>query len=695
MAIIPLEKIHIIVHKSIKEKFLRNLQKEGIVHITELKETQASTPEDLNMVNNALSQLAGYKKRGVLEMFLTIKKPVDFASFENANKEYDSQRIAGEIQHIRQTMENNRSSLKKLHDDIELLEPWIPLDVSFEELHSLQRAAAIAVSIPNRDLLDDIINKMEDIPYSVQEINELGSTVFVIFFVSTEHVDTLRSRLVEAECTLVEFHELVGKPAEIIEQHREEIRRLEQSSAELKEQESALAREIAKLELVSDYIANQHNKKRVAESLPETSCTVNIIGWVQKKHFKRLEELIQDAEFAVCEKIEPEPGEKPPVALQNPGWTRPYEMLIKLYSMPDVKEYDPTPFLAVFFPIMFGLCITDVLYGIILILFSIYLLKKVTGDRSLMWILLGGGICTIFAGAMVGSWAGNLFELIGLKPLVQLRLTFMLFDPLVSPLAFIGLALGLGFIHMILGIVIEIVDSVKNQAYEQAIFANLSWLVLLPGILLYFIVFNNSLIGKTILEILIWLSIVGIITGSYTEIKAKPVDHLVWAVIILLGWVALTEFVGTIFKFAYTIKIPVYAYLLAIPLLIFEITRFKHSKAMLGKIAWGFYNLYGFSTYLSVILSYVRLMALGLVTGVIGMAINTIAWMILEIPVIGIVFTVLILIGGHLFNIAVNVLGGFIHTMRLQYIEFFGRFYAGGSKPFRPFGFETKYVNLE
>jgi vacuolar-type H+-ATPase subunit I/STV1 len=313
-----------------------------------------------------------------------------------------------------------------------------------------------------------------------------------------------------------------------------------------------------------------------------------------------------------------------------------------------------------------------------------------------MWILFGGGICTVLAGAMVGGWASDLFVKLGWQPLIELRNTFMLFDPLSSPLLFIGIALGLGFIHMLIGIMIEVVDCFRNGQPGQAVFANLTWFILLPGILLYFIVFSNSVVGRAILEIVIWSCIMGIIVASSPEGKAKPVDQLVWAIILLLVWVPLTQpLLHIIFKIQYQIQLPGFLYYALIPLVLYELLRFKQSKGVLGKIAWGFYNLYGISSYLSVILSYVRLMALGLVTGVIGMAINTIAWMLVEIPVIGIIFTVLVLIGGHLFNIAVNVLGGFIHTMRLQYIEFFGRFYAGGSKPFKPFSLDTKYVHIE
>jgi vacuolar-type H+-ATPase subunit I/STV1 len=235
----------------------------------------------------------------------------------------------------------------------------------------------------------------------------------------------------------------------------------------------------------------------------------------------------------------------------------------------------------------------------------------------------------------------------------------------------------------------------KNKEYAQAIFANLTWFIFIPSLILYFTVFKSSIVAKMVFEVVLWLCIVGIIVGSHHEVKANPLDQLVWAPIILLLWYALTSIVLSIVGFRYVISMPKYVFLFLIPLIALEIVRIKEMKKVAGKMAWGLYNLYGISSYLGVVLSYVRLMALGMVTGVIAMAINRIAWMIKGIPVVGIVLVVLILIPSHIFNIVINALGGFIHTMRLQYIEFFGRFYAGGSKPFKPFGFETKYVEIE
>ncbi|MCK4673744.1 hypothetical protein KAT67_07160 [candidate division WOR-3 bacterium] len=696
MAVLSVEKIHIVVHKSIKDNFLQNLQKEGLVHITELKESTPRSSEKLTRIYDALNQLSGYKKRGLLETFIKIKKPINFEQFEDSVKSFDYAKTVTGLEEIKREKEQNEILLRALIDDIALLSPWTLLNYDISQLKSFKQTEAIPCIIPSNEIGEGLMEKIADIPYSFEIINTVGSVSYYIFFVKQEQSSQLRSRLIENECEIVDFKDLSGKPAKTIAILKQRVEQTKNRIGKLQEKEIELSEELSKLEVTCDHITNQDKKEEIAGTLPETTRTTNVIGWIKKRNLKRLDVLVKKAGLAVYDKIEPEPDEKPPIALTNPKWSRPYETLIKLYSMPDPKEFDPTPFVAIFFPLFFALCITDAIYGIFLIFFSMYLLKKVAGDRSLIWIILAGGILTIFTGAMVGGWAGDLFELIGFEPLAQFRRSLILFDPLTNPMIFIGIALGLGFIHMMLGIGIEVVDSMKNKEYGQAIFANLTWFIFLPSIILYFTIFKSSIPGKMILEILMWLCITGIIVASHPEGKPKLLDQGIWTVIVFLLWVGLTKLIlGGLFNIHYQIQIPKEVYYFIIPLLIFEFTRLNEAKKVLGKLAWGLYNFYGISGYLGVVLSYVRLMALGMVTGVIAIAINKIAWMMIGIPVIGIILAILILIPGHLFNIAINALGGFIHTMRLHYIEFFGRFYAGGSKPFKPFGFETKYVEIE
>lgn len=112
------------------------------------------------------------------------------------------------------------------------------------------------------------------------------------------------------------------------------------------------------------------------------------------------------------------------------------------------------------------------------------------------------------------------------------------------------------------------------------------------------------------------------------------------------------------------------------------------------RILGGLYGLYDISKYLGDILSYCRLLALGLSTSVIAMVVNTLWATAIKIPVIGWVAAPVVFLGGHLFNLAISFLGGFVHSMRLQFVEFFTKFYESGGRPFRPLAFEGKYVDF-
>lgn len=118
------------------------------------------------------------------------------------------------------------------------------------------------------------------------------------------------------------------------------------------------------------------------------------------------------------------------------------------------------------------------------------------------------------------------------------------------------------------------------------------------------------------------------------------------------------------------------------------------SRNPLARFFGGLYRLYDISRYLADILSYTRLLALGLATSVIAMVVNTLCKSALGIPWLGWLFAAMIFVGGHLFNLGISFLGGFVHSMRLQFVEFFSKFFESGGKPFTPFELENKYVEF-
>jgi V/A-type H+-transporting ATPase subunit I len=121
----------------------------------------------------------------------------------------------------------------------------------------------------------------------------------------------------------------------------------------------------------------------------------------------------------------------------------------------------------------------------------------------------------------------------------------------------------------------------------------------------------------------------------------------------------------------------------------------RESKNWFKRILKGFYALYNVTSYLSDLLSYSRLLALGLATSVISSVFNKMGSMVAGTPVLGVVFFILIFLVGHTINLGINALGAYVHTNRLQYVEFFGKFYNGGGRLFTPFATKTKYFKIK
>jgi len=122
MAVLPLEKLHIVVHKSVKDRFLHELQRQGLVHITEMEERSLQPSSDLTRVNEALAQLSSYKKRGVLEMFLPVKRSITTTIYDVSSRSYDYQTTVSEISHLKVQREQHIARLHRLQEDTSLLE---------------------------------------------------------------------------------------------------------------------------------------------------------------------------------------------------------------------------------------------------------------------------------------------------------------------------------------------------------------------------------------------------------------------------------------------------------------------------------------------------------------------------------------------------------------------------------------------
>jgi V/A-type H+-transporting ATPase subunit I len=310
-------------------------------------------------------------------------------------------------------------------------------------------------------------------------------------------------------------------------------------------------------------------------------------------------------------------------------------MVTRLYGIPNYREIDPTPLIAPFFAFFFGICITDAGYGFLVALIAYFGARKLSGGgKNLFRLLIFAGIATIIVGSLTGGW-------FGIKPdrLPGFLKNLQVLDPQgQGQMTFMGAIIAIGFIQVWFGYFVRMYIDLRERDWAGAFLDQLPWLIamiLIPVTALLYVV----------VDVPVYLTLIAVATAG-------------------LCCLVIVAFSG------------------------------RESGNIVARLGTGGFELYTKLTgSFGDILSYLRLFALGLATGIIAGVVNTMAGMMWG-SLIGKVAAIGILVGGHIFNLVINALGGFIHTARLQFVEFFTKFYEGGGEEFRPFKKEHTYVTV-
>lgn len=257
------------------------------------------------------------------------------------------------------------------------------------------------------------------------------------------------------------------------------------------------------------------------------------------------------------------------------------------------------------------------------------------------------GLSTVFWGALFGSWFGDAVTVISTtffnKPF---SIKPIWFEPMKDPMRMLVFSMVVGIIHLFAGLAANIIQNVKAKKYLDAFYDAVLWYLLVGSLLVF------ALSSQRFVEILNLDFIIPASVGKAASI------------------VAAAAAVGIV------------------------LTAGRESRNWFKRIAKGLYGLYNLSGYLSDILSYSRLLALGLATGVIATVINQMGAMGGR-TIGGAILFIIVFLVGHSVNIGINLLGAYVHTNRLSFVEFFGKFYEGGGSEFTPLGVHTKYYKLK
>ncbi len=425
-------------------------------------------------------------------------------------------------------------------------------------------------------------------------------------------------------------------PARVAYERTEEhLQELENELIRAEEDLRDLSDALDDIEILCDVEATNLNVCLQKRKLAQTNNCVILQGWIPEMTEDAVVDALSKFECA-CETSEPVGDEEPPVLLRNNRFAVNFEWVVGMYSYPKYGRFDPTFIMSIFYFLSFGLMFADVGYGLILTLgcfLGVKLLNPKPGLRRMMYMFGYCGISAIIMGLLFGGWFGDF------PTAIMQNLLGMSIDTSVGH--FFGS--GLWF------------NPLDNPMMFLILSMGFGFVHMVAGMVLQFIILcKDGKVGEALCTIApYWVIFAGILL-------MLTVGTTVGLTVLIVGMVLVLLFKG------YGIRNP------------------------LSRIMAGLGGLYGLVNYMSDLLSYSRILALALVAAVLAKVINMIT-MMGGMGVGGVIVMVVVLLIGHVFNIAINVLGAFVHTSRLQYLEFFGKFYEDGGRPFEPAEPATEY----
>jgi V/A-type H+-transporting ATPase subunit I len=402
-----------------------------------------------------------------------------------------------------------------------------------------------------------------------------------------------------------------------------------QDKAEWTEKEfKNYADHIPVLQLLYDVLEADIAKLRAILNLTQTRHLTILTCYVPAHLTDALKEQVETRFNALVLAEDPVEGEDlPPTLLDNHSLNQPIESTILTFSPPHYYEdTDPTWVMMWTYAFFFGSMLSDVGYGLLLVigtLLGLYKFKAEGNLKSMLQVFMVGGLFSIGFGILYGSFFGGV---LGTMSHDAFDLPVLWFNPMDKPIDLMMWSMVFGVFHLFLAMGIDVYNKFRKGNRYDALFVVAPWYLIIGGII---------------------LMLIGVSWAKYVSIAGA-------AVLILMS---------------------------------------VRSKNPFKRILGGLLNLYDVTSWLSDILSYTRILALTLATSVIAMVVNLMADMIgLKGPQA--IFTILVLIAGHALNLALSTLSAYVHSTRLHYVEFFGKFYEGGGRNYTPLQLDGLYTKV-
>lgn len=588
--------------------------------------------DNLSKVKFIIETLTPFeKKENMLKGLKEGRKSFTFEELSEIKVNSNWQELYKELKRKDTQINSNKNHITKLKSSIEELNPWINLDVEVSRLKKLVATKAFLGMVPQGSV-EALSFELEEKSNSCyfENLGTKGRDSYIIVITSNEEFDEIEKILKNFNYSKVDIH-CEGIPKAIIKEYEDRIKKISEENKSIEAEMKEYVDKLEDIKAVYEVYSSELLRCKSTENFLKSEKIVAIEGYYPTEEQNHFETILKET---LGENFYLETkeadGDDVPVKLKNNSLNEAFESITTMYSVPKYKEIDPTPLFAPFYILFFGMMLSDAGYGAIMVLGTVIALKFFNLEDDMRKSLK----MFCYLGISTVFWGFMYGSFFG--DFIEIPALWMKPDSDVALLMIVAVALGL--IQIFIGLGIKAYMQIRDKDYFGAFADVFLWYVTLIGLMLW----GGSAFGLALPS----------------------------TVVAVAKYSAILSMIGIV------------------------LTNGRQEASWGGRLGQGFYSLYGITSYVGDLVSYTRLAALGLATGFISYAFNIMIDMVSTNIVTTLLFGVTIFLIGHIFNLFINALGAYVHTCRLQYLEYFGKFYEGGGKSFEPLKYNSKYFKV-
>ncbi len=649
MAVKPLKKLEIYAWGEKVPEFLEYIASVRDFHVENVEEIQEtggnikeSVRQTLQMITNYLAIWRNAEEFISLHGNTPFKKsmfePRKVMEIDEAKGLWETKgkMLFDELQKMLDKIHSIDKEIEHISYQIDMLKPWQFVSVKMSSLHKLKHLKYLTLEIPERYVspLWDDLKTIAGQYWMWARKNGKQWYALIVY------------RPGDSAQPIERWKEYAVSLPDVDAEPSEYLRELETRRANLEEAKQKQIDELLRwlndqqdtYKILIDYLEVEREKWQVvSDNVLKGKRFVYLWGWIDKEKADEVKLNLENNYPVRVLMSDPTEEDEPPVKIENPWWLRPFEIVTKLYGVPHYRFFDPTKFTAPAFFIFFGIALGDAGYGALLMLTALYFLIRYKnaeeGTKDTLLFIFYLGLTSLIFGSITWTWFGE-------NPFVydngKVFGFFKFFDVVNNTNLGLGTVLIIGIVMQMYAMCIKAWWALKHGDWQTAVFDVFTWQVFLLSL------------------VVLVLPIIGVSVSATTLMYAK--------------------------------------YIAIAAALLLILTQGRHIKNPIGRIAFGLISLYGIAggygiaSFLADTLSYSRLLALNLSTGIVAHVLNT-----MLAPMFKIVVGIILLILAHALNLALGLLGAFVHSSRLIFLEMYGRFFEETGREFKPITLDGKY----